>query len=159
MGAPAEFAYHRSVAPMLWVLAALSGIELATAHLLLAHWSRTAAIVLSAATLAGVGWLVGGITSMRRRPVLLDGERLLMRAGWLKRAEAPLADVAGLVEGWDGALVRARGTLNLALVAYPNVVVALRRPLPGRRKVVRLAHRLDDPAAFADALAAALARR
>jgi hypothetical protein len=44
--------------------------------------------------------------------------------------------------------------MNLALIAYPNVVVDLVDPLPGRRGIRAIAHRLDDPHGFADALRA-----
>lgn len=158
MTRPHRFSYHRSVAPLLWVMVALSGVELTAVHLLLAHWFPRAALAASLLTLAGIGWLVHAILSMRRLPVLVDGERLLLRAGRLKRIEVPIAEVAGLVRDWDAALVRRRDTLNLALLAYPNVVIALTGPRPGRRGIVRIAHRLDDPAAFGAALSDAITR-
>lgn len=47
--------------------------------------------------------------------------------------------------------MKQRSVLNLALLAYPNLVVDLVAPLPGRRGITTIVHRLDDPAAFAAA--------
>jgi hypothetical protein len=150
--APLTFSYHRAVAPMLWVLVALSSIELVVMHGLLVFWSPMTAAILSVATLASIIWIVALIRSMKRLPVILGSETLVMRVGLFRRVDVPLADVAGLRSNWTGELVKARTTLNLALVAYPNMVLDLRRPLPGRRGVVTIAHRLDDPVGFAAAL-------
>jgi hypothetical protein len=48
--------------------------------------------------------------------------------------------------------------LNLALIAYPSVLLDLDPPLPGRRAPTRtIAHRLDDPSGFGAAVEALLA--
>ena len=147
-----QFAYHRVVAPLLWMLVAIGSVELVVTHVLLSFWSRPAALVLSAVTLIALGWLVRGILAMRTRPVLLDGNRLVMRVGTISSVDIPLGASSGLRTSWDAAAIRERSVLNLALVAYPNVVVDLREPRPGRRGIRAIAHRLEDPAAFAMAL-------
>lgn len=152
------FSYHRAVAPMMWAFVALAAIELVVVHLLISHWSRAAALVLSVLTLGSVGWLIGVIRSFRRLPVLITADTLVMRVGTLRGVTVPLAQVAGLRPTWDGAALKRRDVLNLALIAYPNVVIDLKAPLPGRRRIVALAHRLDEPAAFGAALADATGR-
>ena len=157
MSAPQAFAYHRSVAPLMWVLVAIASVELLVSHFLVAllvGW--TVALVLSALTLASVIWLVTVIAAMRRLPVLLDDRTLTMRAGSLKQVVVPLANVAGLRGSWDAAAVKERSVKNLALISYPNIVVDLKEPLADRRGTRAIAHRLDDPEAFASALAARL---
>lgn len=157
--APDAFAYHRSVAPMMWVLVAIASVELMVTHLLIAMLvGRTAALILSALTAAGVIWLVAVIASMRRLPVLLDDESLTLRVGSFRSVVVPVSDIAGLREGWDAAALKRPGVRNLALISYPNVVIDLRRPLPDRRATRTIAHRLDDPEAFARALTARLTR-
>jgi hypothetical protein len=147
------FSYHRAIAPMLWAFVAIALVELIVVHLLLAHWSHTAALILSALSLASILWLVSVIRSFRRLPVLITPDALVMRVGTLKGATVPLSQVAGLRESWDAELLRRRDVLNLALIAYPNVVVMLHGPLQmGRREVIASAHRLDDPLAFTAAL-------
>ena len=49
--------------------------------------------------------------------------------------------------------MKRRTTLNLALIAYPNVIVELATPLrSGRRTIEAVAHRLDDRSAFVAAM-------
>lgn len=152
------FSYHQAVAPLVWVFIALASIELLVDELLVAHWSRTVALVLGVLTLGSMIWLIGTVRSFARRPVLITPDALVMRVGALKSVTVPLAQVAGLREHWVGADLKRRNVLNLALFAYPNVLVDLRTPRSGRREVIALAHRLDNPAAFAAALARATAR-
>jgi hypothetical protein len=157
--AQAEFAYHRSVAPMLWVLASLMVIEAGVLHFLIALWKPWIAAVLSIASLAMLVWLILFIRSFRRRPVELTDAGLIWRVGFLRPVAVPVASIAGLREAWDDALVRDRATLNLALLAWPNVVIDLTEPIMlGKRRIVRLAHKLDDRDAFVFALTALLAR-
>ena len=150
----AAFAYHRSVAPMLWMFVAIAGTETVVVHGLVAlRWPAVAA-GLTMVTLPALVWLVLAIRAMRRLPVLLEPDRLLMRAGGIKAVTLPLTDVAP-VRATDGLpRARRRATLNLALLAHPNVLVELRYPRPGRRGWQAVAHRLDDPAAFVAAFAA-----
>jgi hypothetical protein len=157
------FAYHRGIAPMLWVLVALGGCELIVAHILVAIWSRPAAFILSLLSLSGIVWLVLAIRSFKSNPVLIEPDRLLLRVGRIKRIEVPIAAVSGLRATWDGAAVKDRALLNLALVAYPNIVIDLREPVmtggPLSRPIGAIAHRLDDPQAFAAALGTILRAR
>ncbi len=152
-----EFAYHRSVAPMMWVLVAIASIELLVTHLVVALLvGGTVALILSGLTLAAVVWLVSVIASMRRRPVLLDDRTLTMRAGAIKQVAVPLANVAGLRENWSAETLKDPSVRNLALISYPNVLVDLKAPLGDRRGTCAIAHRLDDPEGFAQALTARL---
>lgn len=142
---------------MMWVFVGLASIELLVVHLLIAHWSRTAALILSALTLGSIVWLISVIRSFRRLPVLITQDALVMRIGTLKTVAVPLADIAGLREHWDGGSLKQPGVLKLSLIAYPNVMVDLHAPRDGSRKATTLAHRLDDAQSFATALQRALA--
>jgi hypothetical protein len=154
-----RFFYHRAVAPMLWVLVLLGCGELVVVHLLLALWHPRLALVVSLLTAPMLVWLVLGIRAMKRRPVLIERGRLVMRVGTIRSVEVPLAQVAGLRDAWTAADLKDRRVLNLALVAYPNIVVDLNAPLPGRRSIAAIAHRLDDPEAFTVAIAQILPRQ
>jgi hypothetical protein len=152
-----SFSYARSVAPLLWAFVALAGTEMLVVHLLVALLvSPVLALVLTVASLATIAWLVLLIRSFRRLPVLVGDETLVMRTGFLLQIEVPRASVAGLRGAFTRAELKQAGVLNLALLAFPNVLVELGAPLPhGRRgKPVRaIAHRLDDPDGFRAALA------
>jgi hypothetical protein len=153
--APSEHPYHRSIAPMMWVFAGLAGLELVVVHFLLALWNWRVAVVVTLVSLAGVIWLVRAIRSFRRLPVLVSPERVTFRVGHIARLEVPLANIAGVRTAWDSAEIKQRGVRNLALIAYPNVLVELAEPLAGRRATRAVAHRFDDPASFIAALEAA----
>lgn len=147
-----RFAYHRAVAPMMWMLLACGMVELLVTHALIAFWNSAVALILSLLTLGALGWLVRVLLLMKRRPVLLGDGRLVMQVGTIRRVDIPIDGIAGLRPSIDMAAMRQRSVLNLALLAHPNTVVDLVAPLPGRRGVTTIAHRLDDPAAFAIAL-------
>ena len=138
---------------MIWVLIGLSSVELVVVHLLLAHWWPWVAAIVAIVTVCGIGWLVMIVRSFRGMPVLLDGDRLLMRVGRLRSVSVPIDHIGGLRTSCDGATLKQRHVLNLALIAYPNAVVDLATPIVvGRRRISTIAHRLDDPAGFAVAL-------
>lgn len=138
---------------MLWVLVAVAVVELTVVHLLLALWQPVVAGVVSLLSLAVVGWLVAGIASFRRSPVLLDRDTLIMRVGPLRRIAVPVANIAVVSGERSRSDLRAMRAVNFALVAHPNVVVTLAPRLRrGRRTIGALAHRLDDAPAFLRAL-------
>lgn len=149
------FAYHRSIAPMMWVLVAIASVELVVVHLLLVLWLPWVALVVSAISLASILWLIAAIRSFRTLPVLVGADRVVLRAGRLRTVEIAPGNIAGFRGRWDRAALKEPGVVNLALIAYPNVVLDLREPIAGRRRsVTAVAHRLDHPAAFAAAIAA-----
>jgi hypothetical protein len=153
------FSYHRSLGPMLGVLLGLAVCEAVVVHIVaIAVWGRTVALPLAIVGVALIGAIAWLLRSLKRLPVVIGAETLIMRAGGLRRVEIPLANVDGLVTTWDAADLKRRDVLNLALVAWPNVVVELRCPVTTkRRKIGRIAHRLDDPAGFATTLARRIA--
>ncbi|MEO7169447.1 MAG: hypothetical protein ABIY39_03645 [Sphingomonas sp.] len=150
------FAYHRSLSPMLAVLLGLAVTEMLVVHLVVvAAWGWLAALVFGIIDLSLVVTLVGLIRSFRRLPVLIRDGRLTMRAGWLKMVTIEIDQIAGFRPQWDAAAIRQRDLLNLALLAWPNVVLDLKQPIPlGRRRISAIAHKLDEPATFHAALAA-----
>ena len=147
------FSYHKAIAPMIWVLIGLSTVELVVVHLLLAHWWPRIAIAVAAVTLGMIMWLVTVVRAFRSMPVVLEADRLLMRTGRLRSVSVATQQIAGLRSSCDAATLKQRHVLNLALIAYPNTVIDLLAPVAvGRRQISTIAHLLDDPAGFADAL-------
>ena len=155
--AGAAFSYHRAVAPMLWVLLGLMVVETSVVHLLVALWSKRAALILSLLSLATIGWFIGFIRSFRHHPVRISADGLTWQVGNLRSLSIPWSQVAGLRDDWTLADLKAAGLFNGALIAHPNIVVALAPPAKAGRRTIRyLAHRLDDPAAFIAAFSARL---
>ncbi len=138
----------------MWAFACLVTLELFIVHLLVRLlWSHAAAWILSALSLATLVWLVLLIRSLKRLPVLVDDTGVTMRVGTLKSVRIPAGHIAALRTAWPREELKQRGVLNLGLINYPNVMLDLDPPLPGRRRSLKaVAHRLDDPAAFAAAV-------
>lgn len=154
--ARSEFAYHKSLSPMLGLLLGIALVETFTVHIVaMAVWGWRVALVLLAIDISAVVALVQLLRSFRRLPVLIEGRTLTMRAGSLKAITIDIDQIADLRRHWDADAVRRRnGVLNLALIAWPNIVIDLKAPRgTGWRRVVAVAHRLDDPEAFRIALA------
>jgi len=151
-----RFHYHRSLAPLVWVLVALSVVELGVVHLLVALlWSGWIALALSLVAAGAIAWLVALIGSFRRLPVELDGDRLLMRVGFLASIALRRDQIRGQTDAFTADQVKARTVLRLSLVAFPNVMIELTEPVARRRRrICAVVHRLDDRAAFAKAFAA-----
>ena len=138
---------------MMWAISALVVLEASAVHFLVALWNPWVAIALTALSLATLGWLISGIRSFRKMPVVLTDDELICRAGRLKGMTVERKNIAGLRASWTAADMKQRSTFNCALIAYPNVVIDLIEPVRvGRREVSSLAHRLDEPTAFANAI-------
>ncbi|QNE07824.1 hypothetical protein H4O24_19965 (plasmid) [Croceicoccus marinus] len=159
------FAYHKHLTPMCATLLILSAIEIAVYHLLVGHWSRTATLVMFVLSDVGFVYLVGLIKSFRFRPVLLTPEGVRVRAGFLIDQLVPLDAIVAVEGGFTGEEVRDPATLNAALLAWPNIMLRLNRPLDRRSLLktrspaVRVAFRLDDPELFMRLLAWRLGQR
>jgi hypothetical protein len=152
-----QFAYHRSLGPMIGVLLGLAIVEMLVVHLvvvaLLGGW---AALIIGALDLSLVVSLVWLLRSFRQRPVTLADGMLTLHAGYLQSIAVPIDQIAGLRATWDTAAIKDRRLLNCALIAWPSVVIDLKAPIVLRRgrQVQAVAHKLDDPAAFHAAIAA-----
>lgn len=159
------FAYHKHLTPMCAALLILSSIEIAVYHLLIGHWSRTATLVMFVLSDVGFVYLVGLIESFRFRPVLLTPQGVLVRAGFLIDQLVPLDAIAAIEGGFTGGEIRDPATLNAALLAWPNIMLRLDRPLhrrsflKKRAPFVRVAFRLDEPEPFIRLLAWRLGHR
>lgn len=148
------FSYHKHLTPMCATLLVLSAIEIAVYHLLVGHWSRTAAIVMFVLSDIGFIYLVGLVKSFRFRPVLLTPYGVHVRAGFLIDRFIPFEAIADVNANPAGDAIRDPATLNAALLAWPNIHLRLNRPMPRNSFLNRkgfftdIAFRLDDPAPF-----------
>ncbi len=99
-------------------------------------------------------WIVAILKSLRLRPVLLTDKGVRVRAGLLIDVLVPFERIAEVRGPSDAAEVKAKTTLNAALLAWPDIVFHLHEPMRvsgplGRERLVdKVAFKLDDPAAF-----------
>lgn len=148
------FTYHRHLRPMMIAFLILCTIEASVTHLLIAHWSRTAALILFAVSDLSIVYVIGLIKSLRLYPVLLTTAGVRIRFGLLTDHVLPYDAVAGIVRDPSGGQVTAPETDRIGLLAWPNLLVELATPLPraswlrARRPATAIALRLDDPEGF-----------
>jgi hypothetical protein len=150
------FAYHRSLSPMIGVILGLALVETIVLHIVaMAVWGWKVALALGLIDLSVVVALLAMLRSFRTMPIALDGRRLTMRTGRRMAITLDLDEIAAFRTSWDSEAIKRKSVLNLALVAWPNVVFDLREPRKVRRRriISTIAHRLDDPAAFHAAIA------
>lgn len=95
------FAYHRHLQPMMIALLVISCIEITVTHLLVAHWSRTAALVMFVISDVSLLYLIGLIRSLRLSPVLLTETGVRLRAGLLVDRTIPYAAIAAVTANPD----------------------------------------------------------
>ncbi|WP_442677951.1 hypothetical protein ACSBM8_10340 [Sphingomonas sp. ASY06-1R] len=155
---PQVFPYYRSIAPTLTMLLGLAIAETVVVHLIAAAlWGMKVAILLGVIDLSFVIALVGLLHAIRTRPVTLEGGVLTMRMGRMILLNIPVSQIAGFRETWDAPFLKRRDVRNMALAAWPNIVIDLAAPIrSGRRDVVAVAHRIDDAAALRVALTRAM---
>lgn len=131
-------------------------------HLVVAAWSEIAAWVLTALSAYGLIWIAGDWRASRLRPVTLEGDHVVVRAGLRWTAHVRLADVrAAAAPDWRRTFGSEAGEVNTALFGAPSVVLELDDEVPVvgpfgvRRRARRIGVALDDPDSFRDAVAAA----
>ncbi|MBB3035521.1 hypothetical protein [Alteriqipengyuania lutimaris] len=152
------FAYHRYLVPMIAALMVLQVIELGAVHLLVMLWSPTLAWTLFALSAWGLLWTIALLKSLRLRPILLTDEGVRVRAGFVIGVLVPYEAIAEARDSFSAEEVKARDTLNAALLSWPNVLLELRAPIrvPGpfgrEREVARIAFRVDEAPAFYEGL-------
>ena len=153
------FDYHRFLLPMIYVFLALQAIELAVMHFLLMQWNTTVPWIWFGLGVAGALWIIGLAQGFRVHPVLLTDQGLRVRSGVMFDVLIPYDAIAGVVPSFGAEQVKAKDTLNHAVLSWPNIMLELDRPVEVRpmmgaaRQVQRVALRLDESARFLDALA------
>lgn len=152
MNEPTEFAYHRGMAPIMWVFFALAVIELFAVHLLVATRWPAVGWPLSILSGCGVLWIALLIRSLPRRPHRIEGKMLVLNFGSLHDVTLELANIAAVQSAWEAGGDKAADALKLSGIAYPNRCLVLAKPLP--RGKARVFIRLDDPGSFDAALTA-----
>ncbi|RZK62358.1 MAG: hypothetical protein EOO59_02770 [Hymenobacter sp.] len=140
---------------LLATLAGLSAVEMTAVHLVVARWHPYLAWGLTAASGYSVLWLLAHGQAVRRRPVLVAGQTLVLRVGFCWHTTLKFEQIAAVQLIADAPAARP-GLLNTAklLLTPPNVLLTLaapqvvRGPFGLRRVVSRLAFYVDEPAAL-----------
>lgn len=154
------FSYHvrSGYVALFGAVMGLALVELALVHLLVRLWSDTLAAVLTGLSVYGILWLIGDFNAVRLHPLVVGPDALYLRAGLRWRAVIPLSTVrllrrATAADGED------KSVADVTVAGGAGYVLELCHPvtiqgLLGLRKVAgRIGIAVDEPAAFAQALA------
>lgn len=147
-----EFHYNQGVAPMMWVLFALSLLELVTVHFFVAFKWPHIGWPLTIVSAIGVVWILLWIRSFKTRPHCLDDDVLVLNLGRLKSVRVEVANIARVTGAFEPGALDQKGIINLAGIAHPNRGIELIAPLPKDRR--RIFIRVDQPEEFDRALKA-----
>jgi hypothetical protein len=134
-------------------------IEAVVMHLLLMRWSIAAAVALTGLSLYSLLWLVGDYRATHRRPVVLDGRRLVLRVGLRCHVVVEIDQLRSVrLVSWRDVPERAAGYLNTTRPGQPNIVIEVRAPIKVttllglQRTTQRIGLRLVEPQRFRDAI-------
>jgi hypothetical protein len=147
-----EFHYNQGVAPMMWVLFALSLLELVTVHFFIAYTWPHIGWPLTIVSAFGAVWILLWIRSFKTRPHCLDNDVLVLNFGRLRSVRIEIANIAKVTASFEPGALDQKGIINLAGIAHPNRGIELIAPLPRDR--CRIFIRVDQPEDFDRALKA-----
>jgi len=152
------FSYHRrnAYAAILYAVFGVALVEMAAVDLIVRARHLTAANVLLVIDGLAALWILGFVRAVQLRPILLDGDRLLIRNGLSASVEVHRSNAT--IE-FGRVRAPARGTPGYLRVAMgePNALITLREPAAVRRAygsarvVDRIGLVLDDPKGFESA--------
>ena len=137
---------------MMWVLFALSIIEMFVVHFFVAlnwpyiGWPLT---IISAVGVVGIFFW---IRSFKARPHVIENGCLTIRLGNLKSVRLELSNIARVKRSLEPGALEQKNTINFAGIAYPNRAIELIEPVRSGRH--RVFVRLDQPSEFDLALEA-----
>lgn len=122
------FTYHRksSYSTILGVMIMLLCIETTALHIIVLHWSKIAAIILTGLSIYSLLWLVGDFHAIRLQPVLITQDNIQLRIGMRWSATIPIATVSSVDIG-SGPPRNTKGYVR-ASVLGARVVLNLNQP-------------------------------
>ena len=164
-----EFSYHKDsgTIPLLAAIIFIVAIETVVFHTLLLKWSATAAWILTAVSIYSGIQLFGFLKSMLKRPISIEGDRLLLRYGIMAETDIEIRNIAS-VEISSSDLEFTDQTRKLSFLGSlesHNLIIRLKEEnqltgLYGRtRKFRNLALYMDDKTRFAALVEARLGQK
>jgi hypothetical protein len=150
------FTYHRKSAysTILGVMIALLCIETLAFHIIVLHWSKTVAIIMTGLSIYSLLWLLGDFHAIRLHPVLIKDENIQMRIGLRWKATISISAISSVDIG-SGPPRNTKGYVR-ASVLGARVVLNLHQPVPLQglfgmvRQPSRIGLSIDDTDDFRD---------
>jgi hypothetical protein len=133
-----------------------SMVEITALHLVLLHYSKTAALIISILSVYGAIFIVGDISAILKNPVLLVDDKLLLRAGLRWRVMADKNDIASIkkIKGdfepdgnhFKGAVLKNAANVLITFKQPVTIERLYRKPLSAD-KIIMSIDKADDLAA------------
>ena len=126
------------------MLAGVSLMEAALVHLIVMRWSAAAAWILTALSSYGAVWLIAMARAFVLRPVLVQGEEVVVRGGMMWTARVPIRAISAIECG------AAKCALRIPPASQPNVALRLTESVAAHgmygitRQVTSIALAVDD---------------
>ncbi|WP_062304774.1 hypothetical protein [Demequina subtropica] len=153
-----EFSYALGL-PRQLVLAvtAVSAVEIPVAHLLLARWNATVALVVTVASVLFIGYVLVDWVAAVRRPLRLEDGTLTVHRGLRRPVVVPVAGIveARTVPSSDNL---PRGAGRTLYAGEANVLLRLDAPTATALDREAVAVAADDPGALVAAIRAVIQR-
>lgn len=121
------FTYHKQngYSALFWVFIFLVIVEGIVIHLILSRWSFSAAIILGVLNLYALVFLLADYSAIRKRPIQITEDMLMLRSGLRWRADIPLVAIAEIELSPIEKEERDRDMLDCSLFSSPDIVVHL----------------------------------
>ncbi|MBL7996242.1 hypothetical protein JNM05_12805 [bacterium] len=126
MGKETEFSYHKKsgYGAVVGTFFFLILIETFSLHLVLNHWSSTAAWVLTLLSMYGIIFMFADYNAARKRPILIGDHELQIRIGFRWFISIPLENIRSVQAG-AGKNNSGKDYFKLALIGRENIIVDL----------------------------------
>jgi hypothetical protein len=161
MSSTESFSYHHKSAysTILGVIIALLCIETVALHMIIFHWSKIAAIIMTTMSIFSLVWLIADFYAMRSHPVLIVDDTIHLQIGLRWKATIPISAISSVDIG-SGPPRNAKGYIR-ASVLSPRVVLNLKDPVAvhGPFGIVKDASRIGLSIDDTDRFCAAILKR
>ncbi|HZG66963.1 MAG TPA: hypothetical protein VEZ12_09480 [Herpetosiphonaceae bacterium] len=97
-------------------------------HLVIQHWSATAAWILTAVSIYSLLWIIGDYHAIRLHPIVLGTQALYIRTGLRWRVDVDWTNIAD-VRRMTPVRKPTQGFLNAAVYGEPRFVLQLKKPV------------------------------
>jgi hypothetical protein len=148
------FTLHRrsGIQDILLFVGLASLLEILPVHLVVAHWSTTAAWIATGLSLYGAFWLTALSRSFELRPALVSQAEILLRLGLLAQLRIPVSAVRAVSKSIPAdAVILPRQTAPELYIEFTRPL-QLEKPFGMRRIVTGIAVSADDSAEFEQAV-------
>jgi hypothetical protein len=153
---PLAYAESSGATQLLPLLAFVLTLETTGVHLIVHRWNPAAAWILTAFDLYALVWITALWRSIHLRPILIEGDVLTFRLGYLFSARIVREDIAAWKFPAGSFDAYKNGVFRNVRMADPQFLIELTQPISMEgpfgtsRQVSTLALSVDDPATLAE---------